>query len=66
MFVHVSFQTDGSGQDVAEVPALETSSWIVSHGKMVAQQLSQIKRVIHLKFSVIAGLVQTVSILLFA
>jgi hypothetical protein len=35
-------------------------------GKMLAQQLSQSKRVIHPKFSVIAGFVQTTSILLFA
>jgi hypothetical protein len=33
MFVHVSFQTDGSGQDGFEGTGLETFSWIVSHGK---------------------------------
>jgi hypothetical protein len=31
--VHVSFQTDGSGQDGFGGTGLETSSWIVSHGK---------------------------------
>ena len=35
---------------VAEVPALENLHWIVSHAKMVAQQLSQSKRVIHPKY----------------
>ena len=34
--------------------------------KMVAQQEGQIKRVIHPKFSVTAGFVQTAEILLFA
>jgi len=56
----------GSGQDGFGGTGLETSSWIVSHGKMVAQQQGQIKRVIHPKFSVFVRVVQTAAILLFA
>jgi hypothetical protein len=62
MFVHVSFQTDGSGQDGFGGTGLETSSWIVSHAKMVAHQLSQIKRVIHSQFNMISRLGQHANI----
>lgn len=51
---------------VSEVPAWKPPVGLSRTAKMVAQQQGQIKRVIHLKFSVVAGFGQTAAILLFA
>ena len=51
---------------VLKVPAWKPSVGLSRTAKMVAQRQGQIKRVIHPKFSVIAGVVQTAAILLFA
>jgi hypothetical protein len=56
----------GVGRMVLKVPAWKPSVGLSRTAKMVAQQQGQIKRVIHFKFSVIAGVVQTAAILLFA
>jgi len=51
---------------VLKAPAWKPSVGLARTAKMVAQQQGQIKLVIHPKFSVIAGGVQTAAILVFA